>query len=73
MVVGLDELTSAIPAYGTWPGVAAISRAFVKNLATSGLEKLSIVPITYSGGWITIGERSARCQWTDSEDASESK
>ena len=66
VVIGFDELRIAIPAVGVWPGVAVVSRAFVKKMATFDLEKLPMIPIAYHNGRITIAERSNDCQWTDS-------
>ena len=73
IIIGLDELSGVIPAFGTWPGVALVSHAFVKKLVASHLETLPIVPVTCCDGWVTIGKQTTRCEWTDSDAAPDSK
>lgn len=62
--IGFDEARIAIPAVGVWPGVAEVSRTFVKTMATFDLEKLTMIPIAYHDGRIIVADRSHDCKWT---------
>lgn len=63
LIVGFDEVRVGIPATGVWPGIARVSRAFVRKMATFDLDQLPMVPLAIHDGQMTIADRSHECQW----------
>lgn len=72
-VIGIDVVRISIPASGVWPGVAEVSRTFIKTMATFDLASLPTIPIAYDAGRIMISDRSHECRWTAASSTDESR